>query len=275
MQLRIVSWNINSVRARLALLARVVDELAPDVLCLQETKVHDEQFPRQALHDMGFEHLAIFGQKSYHGVAICSTARVPLSKVTRREWCEIADARHLYCRLPGNLELHNFYVPAGGDLPDPAVNDKFAHKLRFMREVTDWFRRRKRRGNRFMLLGDLNVAPLETDVWDHKKLLKVVSHTPVEVEHMDRWYASHDWVDAVRRFIPAEERVYTWWSYRAADWKKVDKGRRLDHVWTTPALSEDLRAAWVYKPARGYEKTSDHAPVVVDLDCRGGGLTES
>jgi len=266
MRLRIVSWNINSVRARLPLLARVVDDLAPDVLCLQETKVHDAQFPREALHDLGFAHLAIFGQKSYHGVAICATEKLPLNKVTRREWCGISDARHLYCRLPGGIELHNFYVPAGGDIPDPDVNDKFAHKLAFMREVSDWFRRRKRRSNRFVLLGDLNVAPLETDVWNHKQLLKVVSHTPIEVAHLDHWYASHDWDDAVRRYVPPEEHLYTWWSYRARDWEKADKGRRLDHIWTTPALSDAVRAAWVHKPARGYEKASDHAPVVVDLE---------
>src|SRR5690606_30795589 len=136
--------------------------------------------------------------------------------------------------LPGGIELHNFYVPAGGDVPDPAVNPKFAHKLRFLDEAAAWFAARRNPENRFILLGDLNVAPLETDVWSHKQLLKVVSHTPVEVERMNRWCASHDWVDAVRRFVPPERKLYSWWSYRSPDWAAADKGRRLDHVWVTP-----------------------------------------
>jgi exodeoxyribonuclease-3 len=266
MRLKIASWNINSLRARLNSVARLVDEVAPDILCLQETKVHDDLFPRKALNEMGFTNLAIFGQKGYHGVAICSTDRAPLDDIARGSWCEIEDSRHIYCRIPGGIELHNFYVPAGGDEPDPDVNDKFAHKLKFMTEVTDWFADRRDDANKFMLLGDLNVAPLETDVWNHKQLLKVVSHTPVEVEHMDRWYRSHDWVDAVRRFIPPDENVYSWWSYRAKDWQAADKGRRLDHVWVTPALADNLQSSSIYKPARGYEKASDHAPVVVEIE---------
>jgi exodeoxyribonuclease-3 len=268
MQVRIATWNINSVRARLHLIEQFVKEVKPDVLCLQEIKVVDELYPRQAFHDLGFANVEVFGQKAYHGVAIVSNGRVPLARVKRENWCEIDDARHLHCRLGGDkgVELHNFYVPAGGDVPDPEANDKFAHKLRFMTEVTDWFRRRKRKANRFMLVGDLNVAPLESDVWNHKALLKVVSHTPVEVEHMARWYQSHDWVDVVRNFIPPQENLYTWWSYRARDWAAADKGRRLDHVWATPALAPGFKDCFVYKPARGYEKASDHAPVVVDVE---------
>ena len=263
-RLRVATWNINSVRSHMDVVERFVAEAAPDLLCLQETKVADDQFPLGDLRKMGFAHQAIFGQKSYHGVAIFS-AELPLEKIEKRRWCEIEDARHLHCRV-GGIELHNFYVPAGGDMPDPEANDKFRHKLQFMTEVTDWFRRRKRKANRFVLVGDLNVAPLETDVWNHKQLLKVVSHTPIEVEHMDRWRASHDWVDAVRHVIPPEEPLYSWWSYRARDWQAANRGRRLDHVWVTPALADGIADARVHKAARGWAKTSDHAPVVVDLE---------
>jgi exodeoxyribonuclease-3 len=266
MRVRIATWNINSVRARLGIVERFVAKLKPDILCLQEIKVTDELFPRQEFLDMGFEHVEVFGQKAYHGVATISTGRVPLERVKRERWCEIDDARHLHCRIGEGVELHNFYVPAGGDVPDPDENDKFAHKLRFMSEVSDWFRRRKRRKNQFLLVGDLNVAPLETDVWNHKALMKVVSHTPIEVEHMDRWYQSHDWADVVRSFVPPDQQLYSWWSYRARDWQAADKGRRLDHVWATPALAPKVADCFVHKPARGYEKASDHAPVVVDVD---------
>lgn len=263
--LRIASWNINSIRPRLHCVEQFAADCKPDVLCLQEIKVVEELFPAVELRRMGFVHQAVFGQKGYHGVAILAKERVPLDKVTRREWCDIVDARHLHCLLPGGIELHNFYVPAGGDVPDRDLNEKFDHKLRFITDVAAWFKSRKRKTNRFMLLGDLNVAPLETDVWNHKQLLKVVSHTPIEIAHMQTWYESHDWVDAVRRFIPPEEKVYSWWSYRAKDWSAADKGRRLDHIWVTPALAPALRAASIHRQARGYDKASDHAPAIVDV----------
>ena len=261
---RIVTWNVNSVRAHIECIERFVRDKKPDILCLQETKVHDDEFPFGPFHKLGFRHHAIYGQKGYHGVAIFSK-ELPLDRVTRKVWCGIDEARHLYCRIAGDVELHNFYVPAGGDVPDRESNRKFRHKLDFMTGVTDWFKRRKRRANRFVLLGDLNVAPLETDVWNHKQLLKVVSHTPIEVAHMARWYDSHNWVDAVRQKIPPDEQLYSWWSYRARDWQAADRGRRLDHIWVTPALAEAVVHAEVYKPARGWGKASDHAPVIAEL----------
>jgi exodeoxyribonuclease-3 len=265
-KISIATWNVNSVRAHLDAVDRYLSEQAPDVLCLQETKVMDDLFPLEPFRDHGYVHHALFGQKAYHGVAIFARARVPLAKVKRHTWCGVDQARHLSCVLPGGEELHNFYVPAGGDKPDAEANPKFRHKLDFMTEVAAWFKRRKRRNNRFILVGDLNVAPLETDVWNHKQLLRVVSHTPIEVEHMARWYASHDWHDAVRHFIPADEKVYSWWSYRSPDWRKADKGRRLDHIWVTPALGDSLVSAGVAKDVRGYKPASDHAPVVAELN---------
>jgi exodeoxyribonuclease-3 len=117
-----------------------------------------------------------------------------------------------------------------------------------------------------LLFGDLNVAPLETDVWSHKQLLKVVSHTPVEVEALARLAASRGWVDAVRHFVPPEQRLYTWWSYRARDWQAADRGRRLDHIWVSPRLAPALAGAEVLRAARGWPTPSDHVPVIVDLD---------
>ena len=144
--------------------------------------------------------------------------------------------------LENGVEINNFYVPAGGDVPDPLTNDKFAHKLDFLGEMTNWFAARKAPDNKLVLVGDLNVAPLENDVWSHKALLKVVSHTPVEVEAMTALMAAGDWIDAMRRFVPPEEHLYSWWSYRARDWDDADKGRRLDHVWVTPALDDALES---------------------------------
>lgn len=262
----LATWNINSVRLRIDLVKDLLKNEDLDVLCLQEIKCVNDAFPLKEFHKAGYEHVAINGQKGYHGVAIAS--RIPFQKINKREFCEMGDARHISVDLdiPNGLTVHNFYVPAGGDEPDPATNEKFAHKLAFMREMADWYKSHKKKAEaRMVLVGDLNVAPLEHDVWDHKKLLKIVSHTPIEVDLMNDVIASHDWVDVMRQFVPADEKLYSWWSYRAKDWEGANKGRRLDHIWVTPALKAAAKSMKVLKEARGWERTSDHAPVIVTL----------
>lgn len=262
--MKIATWNINSVRLRLGLIERLVKEEAPDVLCLQETKVIDEAFPRKALAAMGFEHQHICGMKSYNGVAILS--RLPLGNPQIKHWHSKDDCRHIYATLPGQIELHCVYVPAGGDIPDPALNQKFAHKLSFLDEMTAWWQKHKGAKHAIMV-GDMNVAPLEHDVWSHKQLLDVVSHTPIEVEKLLALQASYNWIDALRHFIPADQKLYTWWSYRAADWVTSNRGRRLDHIWVTPSLKDRLKAHNIVREARGWEpKPSDHVPVIIELD---------
>ena len=261
-KLRIATWTINSVRARIVLVERFLKEWQPDVLCLQETKVANELFPREAFDALGYTHHAIHGQKGYHGVATLS--KLPLTDISSRRWTDAEAARHVTTVLPGGIELHNFYVPAGGDIADPVVNPKFADKLAFLNAVINWGGGLKGKAKR-ILVGDLNIAPLEHDVWAHKQLLKVVSHTPVEVDLMMQAMKAHDWIDAARHFVPADQKLYSWWSYRAADWDKADKGRRLDHVWVTPALKSALAAHETVRAARGWEGASDHVPVVIDF----------
>lgn len=264
MALKIATWNVNSVRLRQDLLRRLVALESPDVLCLQETKVQDEHFPRAPFAELGYRHMLIHGQKGYNGVAILS--RIPLKKQGTRGWCARQDCRHAIAELPGGVELHNLYIPAGGDVPDPEQNDKFAHKLRFLDEMTAWFRAEGSARRKMVLVGDLNIAPLETDVWSHRQLLSVVSHTPIEVEKLGRLQATLGWVDAARRFVPPEERLYSWWSYRNRDWAASDRGRRLDHVWVTPPLGSRLAAARILREARGWDGPSDHVPVVAELE---------
>lgn len=261
--MKVATWNVNSVRLRRRAVACFLRKYAPDVLCLQETKVPDEHFPLELFERLGYRYSSIWGQKSYNGVALVS--KLPLSNARMKRWCGRSDCRHVYATLPGGVEVHSVYAPAGGPLPDPVENPKFAHKLRFYSEMTRWFRRRRQTGARLVLAGDLNVAPLPTDVWSHEKLRRVVTHTDVEVEAMRRLLASNDWVDAIRHFVPEEERVFTWWSYRAPNWRRVNKGRRLDHVWVTPALRRSLRSAQVVDAVRGWKLPSDHAPVLVEL----------
>lgn len=261
--MRIVTWNINSVRLRLDTLKRVADALEPDYLCLQEIKAQNDDFPADDVAAMGFPHQLVRGMKGYNGVAILS--REGLSEGDSRDWCGREDARHVAGEIAGKTELHNFYVPAGGDEPDPAVNEKFAHKLAFLDEAASWSAGLSPKGKR-ILVGDLNIAPLETDVWSHKQLLKVVSHTPVEVDGLTAWMAAHGWVDAIRQVIPEDEVIYSWWSYRNRSWPGSDRGRRLDHIWVSPALAGKVTDAGILREARGWEKPSDHAPVWADIE---------
>ena len=206
MRFSIATWNINSVRLRIDLVARFLGEQRPDVLCLQETKCPDGQFPLGAFRDLGYEHVALNGQKGYHGVAVVS--RLPIAAATPRDFCAKGDSRHMQVTLGGDadgLEIHNFYVPAGGDEPDPAINDKFAHKLAFVDEMAHWFAGERIAAGRAIVVGDLNIAPLEHDVWSHKALIKVVSHTPIEVEKLGRAQAAGPWVDALRKFVPPQK----------------------------------------------------------------------
>lgn len=260
--MRLVTWNINSIRLRFDLLRQVAATLMPDVICLQETKVVDDLFPLEACRDMGFAHVAFHGMKGYNGVAILS--KRPITEIRTPSWCERTDCRHLIAVIEG-IEVHCLYVPAGGDIPDPEANLKFAHKLEFLRAVTAWFQANYTGSDRVIVAGDLNIAPLESDVWSHKQLLGVVSHTPIEVELLVAMQNSIGFVDAVRHFVPSPERLFTWWSYRSADWTKNDRGRRLDHVWVTPALAPALQSTLVAREVRAWTQPSDHVPVLVEL----------
>ena len=262
--LKIATWNINSVRLRIEQVKRFLEEHEPDVLCLQETKVENGSYPTKAFEEAGYPHLAINGQKGYHGVAIAS--RHPIEKSNAKEFCGMGDTRHVSALVKG-VEVHSFYVPAGGDEPDPAINPKFDHKLKFLNEMERWFKsmRGKDKTHR-VLVGDLNIAPLESDVWSHKQLLKVVSHTPAEVEALARVQKAGKWIDAMRVHWPEPEPLYTWWSYRSKDYKASNRGRRLDHIWLSPSLADAQKDMLLFEEARGWEKPSDHCPVMVTLD---------
>ncbi len=267
MSLRIATWNVNSLRQRLDHLARFAAEAAPDVICLQETKVTDEEFPQVEVRTLGYPHLLIHGQKGYNGVAILS--RVAFLDQDTKVWCGKDDRRHATVTLdrgPDGLELHNFYVPSGGPTPDPEANDKFAHKLDFLTEMADWARDTGLGERAAILVGDLNVAPLETDVWNHKRLLRSVGHTPVESERFARLIEAGGLIDVGRHFVPATEPLYTWWGYRFPQAFAKNYGWRLDHVLATPPLGAALGGFRVVRDTRTWERPSDHVPVVLDID---------
>jgi exodeoxyribonuclease-3 len=260
----LATWNINSVRLRLPIVLDFLRQYRPDVLCLQEIKCLNDQFPRKELIAAGYPHFAVHGQKGYHGVAIVS--KHPLTDISSRVFCEIEESRHVSALVDmglGPMTVHNFYIPAGGDEPDPEINPKFKHKLGFLGELKAWFGEDHFR-ERQLICGDFNIAPLEHDVWSHKQLLDVVSHTPIETAALNELLTGgHGWVDVVRKYFPAEEKLYSWWSYRAKDWNGTNKGRRLDHIWTTADVAARTSGAEIVRPARGWsDKPSDHVPVI-------------
>ena len=268
--LKLTTWNINSVRLRIDVVAKFLKNARPDVLCLQETKCPDDAFPAKRFKRLGYEHIALNGQKGYHGVAVVS--RLPFERIDKRGFCGKTDSRHIAVTfgeragLRDPLSIHNLYVPAGGDEPDVTVNPKFEHKLGFLDEMRTCGDLTPKPNERSIIVGDLNVAPLEHDVWNHKALLRVVSHTPVECEKLTQVQKSGAWIDIARELIPQPEKIYTWWSYRAPDWAAANKGRRLDHIWVSPALGDRFHSFGITRAARGWEQPSDHVPVTTTIE---------
>lgn len=261
MAFTLATWNINSVRLRQDLVAKLMTDHAPDVLCLQECKSPVEKIPHDVFAALGYSHMIARGQKGYNGVAILS--KMPITETAAFDFADLGHARHIAGRLENGVTVHNFYVPAGGDIPDRDKNEKFGQKLDYLTDMRNEFRTNA--PQKAILVGDLNIAPREDDVWNHKSLLKIVSHTPIEVEHLAQVQEAGKWVDVTRQDIP-EGLLYSWWSYRAKDWDAADKGRRLDHIWATPDISSAAHSSKIVRDARGWDQPSDHAPVFATFD---------
>lgn len=265
-ELRIVTWNVNSVRKRLGGLRECVAALRPDILCLQELKAQDSALPLDDLRALGLPHAAWRAMKGYNGVMALS--RWPIIGESAPALGGKDDARALEVMIDapsiGRLAVDVIYLPAGGDVPDADANPKFGHKLAFLSDLAAWAARLDPDTPR-ALVGDLNVAPLDCDVWSHKQLLNVVSHTPVETTALTAAQTAGGFVDACRVTTPAPDKLYSWWSYRARDWAASDRGRRLDHIWLSPGVADRLSHAAVLKEARGWVEPSDHAPVWASL----------
>ncbi len=217
---------------------------------------------------MGYPHQAISGMKSYNGVAILS--RHPLIDPEQPDWCGRADCRHIFASVDtsgplGEIEVHCLYVPAGGDVADPLKNPKFAHKLDFIDAQTHWWAARGNDGHSRFLMGDLNIAPLQSDVWSHARLKNTVTHTEVEIQRLLNLQKAARWVDVMRWFLKEDDEAYTWWSYRAADWQEVNKGRRLDHIWASQQAAAEVESVHILRDARNWIPPSDHVPVTVRL----------
>jgi len=264
--LKIVSWNINSVRLRLPNIQGFVSAESPDVMCLQEIKCKTDEFPEKAFRQMGLPYLNICGQGGgHHGVAIAS--RFPLDPVDPPALCREGHARINCARLKG-LTLHNIYLPAGGDVPDPEKNEKFAHKLDFVDRMARVYENCRSDGQARLILGDLNIAPHPNDVWSHRQLLKIVSHTPIETDRLEAVRQAGGFTDLARHQHAEDQKLYTWWSYRARDWAASNRGRRLDHIWSNEIATPQIIAGSyrIHLGWRGGWKPSDHAPISICIN---------
>jgi exodeoxyribonuclease-3 len=260
--MKIATWNINSVRLRLDNIKKLKESLSPDIICLQETKVEDSKFPLNEIQDLGYEHCYFLGQKSYNGVAI-------LSKIKPKNTFSIKlvndDTRHIAITLDNDIEIHNFYVHSGGDIPDINENKKFADKLSYLDAMEDWFLSNRKKSDKLILVGDLNISPYEHDVWSSYQLRNEISHTMIEREKLIRLLNSINFIDIARVKVPYSEKLYSWWSYRNRDWQKSNRGRRLDHIWATDPI-KDFKNFEILKEARSWDKPSDHVPVFCEFN---------
>lgn len=264
MRLSIVSWNVNSVRLRMEQVAQFLAGAEADLICLQEIKCQEHEFPYDAFRALGFAHILVMGQKGWHGVALAS--RIPFENLPTPAFCRRGEARAQAIRI-GEIEIWNFYIPAGGDFPDRAGNDKFDHKLTFYERLTEAVQRRGPH-KPLLMCGDLNIAPGEYDVWSHRQMLRVVSHTPVEIEAFGNLMAAGDFHDPFRVRYPDPEKIFTWWSYRALDFRKSNRGLRLDHILLNPGLMDRIQGditAKIHDTVREWQRPSDHVPIQVTL----------
>jgi exodeoxyribonuclease-3 len=255
--MKIATYNVNGIKARLPVLLHWLGETAPDVVCLQELKAPQENFPLQAIEEAGY-HAVWQGQKSWNGVAIL--AREALPEVVRYGLPGDADdvqSRYLEAMVRG-ICIGCLYLPNGNPAPGP----KFDYKLRWMERLQTHAANLLASAAPAVLAGDFNVIPTEQDVYRPERWVDDALFRP-EVRSAFEALVSQGWTDALRKLYP-DEVVYTFWDYFRTSFSR-NAGLRIDHLLLSPQLNSRLIAGGVDRQVRGWEKTSDHAPVWIEL----------
>jgi exodeoxyribonuclease III len=253
----VVTWNVNSVRARLARVLPWLEEKRPEVVCLQETKVVDELFPREPIEDLGYE-IAVHGRKTYNGVAILS--RVGLENVRRGMEDEGEDERRVISADCGGVQVVNVYVVNGQQVGA----ERYGHKLRWLERLSSRLERTIDSANeKVLVVGDFNITFNDLDIWDPEAWRGKILCSDPEREALASLMERSDLVDAFRRFH-SEGEHYTWWDFRTRGWKG-NRGLRIDHVLASRPALEVMTDVTVDRDARDGEKPSDHAPVFATL----------
>src|SRR5690606_8678229 len=255
--MKIATYNVNSINARLPIVLRWLAETQPDVVCLQELKAIQENFPEQALRDAGYESIW-HGQKSWNGVAILSRIGKP-EEICRALPGDPEDAHSRYIEAKVNeVTIGCLYLPNGNPAPGP----KFDYKLRWMDRLIAHSQSLLNQETPVILTGDFNVIPTEMDVYKPERWVDDALFRP-ETRDAFRRLLAQGWRDAVRTLHP-DEAIYTFWDYFRNAYGR-DAGLRIDHFLLRPSVTPRLQAAGVDRHVRGWEKTSDHAPVWIEL----------
>jgi exodeoxyribonuclease-3 len=255
--MKIATYNVNGVNGRLPVLLRWLEEAAPDVVCLQELKAPQEKFPEQAIKDAGYNAIWL-GEKSWNGVAIL--ARNLEIKETRRGLPEDPDdphSRYIEAFING-IVIGCLYLPNGNPAPGP----KLDYKLRWFERLTDHAKELLSYDVPVIITGDFNVMPTELDVYKPERWVKDALFLP-EVRQAFKTLVDQGWTDAIRKLYPTE-KIYTFYDYFRNAYGR-DAGLRIDHFLLSPQLDGRLLAAGVNRDVRGWEKTSDHAPVWIEI----------
>ena len=255
--MKIVCWNVNSVGARLDRVSAFLKRSAPDVLMLQEIKCMEEKFPAEVIRELGYVHQAVFGQKTYNGVAILS--RHPLTNIVKGfgDGHEDPQSRFIKAEI-GDLTLVDVYVPNGQE----RGSEKFAYKMRWLERLKSWLDGNIRKDQKFLIAGDFNIAPEERDVYDPSKYTDHIHFTPEERAALAK-VVEFGLIDSFRLHHP-DGGLYSWWDYRELSFPK-NKGLRIDMMYLTPALSSLCVATGIDRDERKGEKPSDHAPIWAEL----------
>lgn len=258
MKWKAATFNCNGIRARLPILLDWLKENSPDVLCLQETKVQDKDFPSEPIKEAGY-FAAFWGQKSYNGVAVL-TRREPSEVIKGLPVGEADEQARVITVLLDGVWVVNTYVPQGRDVDDPA----FKYKLDFLSRLNQWFGKRFATDEPLLWVGDLNVAPGPLDVFDPKRMEGKVGFHPEEHKALAQ-ISAWGLTDLFRLHHP-EEKQFTFWDYRLPASLKRNLGWRLDHLMATRPLAQACRACWVDTKPRGLAKPSDHTFVLAEFE---------
>ena len=253
--MKLVTWNVNSLKVRLPHVLDWLAEHQPDVLCLQETKQEDVNFPAAELAAAGYQ-TVFSGQKTYNGVAILS--KTPATNVVTAIPSYLDPQKRVLAATIGGVRIVNLYIPNGQSVD----SDKYQYKLSWLEALTDWLKEELAQHPRLAMLGDFNIAPEEADVYDPKVWEGQVLFSPPEREAFQRWI-SLGLVDSFRLFEQAE-KSYSWWDYRMNAFRR-NMGCRIDHILLSPALAETCTSCMIDKVARKAERPSDHAPVMAEF----------
>jgi exodeoxyribonuclease-3 len=256
--MKIASFNANSIRARLPIIVDWLNLERPDILCVQETKVQDPDFPQQAFEEIGY-HSTFLGQKSYNGVAVLSL-QAPTVVATGFQDGERDEEARLLTTTFGELKVVNTYIPQG-QAPE---SEKFKYKLDWFKRLIAFFERNYDPQAKVVWVGDFNVAPQPIDVYDPDQLAGSIGYHPAEHKALQ---TVMDWgfVDIYRRHKP-DEQVFTFWDYRIPNAVKRGLGWRIDHICATQTLADRSTDAWIDVAPRLLPRPSDHTFIVAEFD---------